>query len=114
MGIGENIRQLRESHGMTQTDLGEIAGVSDKAVSTWESGLAFPRIGALERISKYFKIPKSMLIGDEEDKQNLRLLEYYEQFKSLINMVNKLDAVDRARLEERAAMMLEAEKYNEN
>lgn len=42
MGIGENIRQLRESHGMTQTDLGKIAGVSDKAVSTWESGPAAP------------------------------------------------------------------------
>ena len=43
MGIGENIRQLRESHGMTQSDFGRIAGVSDKAVSTLESEVAFPR-----------------------------------------------------------------------
>jgi len=114
MGIGENIRQLRESHGMTQTDFGKIAGVSDKAVSTWESETAYPRIGAIERISKYFKIPKSMLIGDAEDRQILRMIDYYEQFKSLIKIVDKLDAVDRARLEERASMMLEAEKYQED
>lgn len=114
MGIGENIRQLRESHGMTQSDFGRIAGVSDKAVSTWESEVAFPRIGAIERISQYFKIPKSMLLGDAEDRQMVRMLEYYEQFKTLINVVNQLDDVDRARLEERALMMLESEKYHEN
>lgn len=50
MSIGENIKKLRESHGLTQSQLGDIAGVSDKAVSTWESGLREPRMGAVEKL----------------------------------------------------------------
>ena len=65
MSIGDNIRILRESHGLTQAELGRIAGVSDKAVSTWESGLRAPRMGAIQKISDHFGIPKSRIIDDE-------------------------------------------------
>lgn len=64
MSIGDNIRILRESHGLTQAELGRIAGVSDKAVSTWESGLRAPRMGAIQRISDHFGIPKSRILDD--------------------------------------------------
>ena len=37
MSIGDNIKRIRTSHGLSQSELGKIAGVSDKAVSTWES-----------------------------------------------------------------------------
>ena len=33
MGISENIKILREKYGLSQKELGQIAGVSDKAVS---------------------------------------------------------------------------------
>lgn len=38
--IGNNIKKLRETYKLTQADLGKIAGVSDKAVWTWENGTA--------------------------------------------------------------------------
>lgn len=67
MLIGENIKRLRESRGLTQSQFGAIAGVSDKAVSTWESGTREPRMGAIEKISLYFGIPKSdILFGGDE------------------------------------------------
>lgn len=62
MSIGDNIRILRESHGLTQAEFGRIAGVSDKAVSTWESDSRAPRMGAIQRLSEYFGIPKSQII----------------------------------------------------
>lgn len=62
MPIGDTIRYLRESHGLSQTELGEIAGVSDKAVSTWENNLKFPRMGPIERMANYFGISKSDII----------------------------------------------------
>ena len=64
MSIGDNIRILRETHGLTQSELGRIAGVSDKAVSTWESGLRAPRMGAVQKISEHFGIPKSQILDD--------------------------------------------------
>lgn len=40
MSIADNIKRLRETYGLTQSELGAIAGVTDKAVSTWEIGRA--------------------------------------------------------------------------
>ena len=64
MGISENIRLLREHYELTQADLGKIAGVSDKAVWTWENGTAEPRMGAIQKIADHFGIPKSAIIDD--------------------------------------------------
>ena len=64
MSIGSNIKQLRESHGLTQAQLGQIAGVTDKAVSTWESDVKVPRIGAVQKIADYFRLPKSAILDD--------------------------------------------------
>ncbi len=63
--IGENIKQLRESHGMTQTELGKIAGVTDKAVSTWEADTKVPRMEAVQRMADYFEIPKSIILDGD-------------------------------------------------
>lgn len=69
MSIGYNIRKLRESKGLSQSELGEIAGVSDKAVSTWENNIKTPRMGAIQKIADYFGISKSDII---EDKSQLK------------------------------------------
>ena len=67
MTVGKNIKKLREAHGLTQLQLGEIAGVSDKAVSTWEKDEKKPRMGAVQRMADYFNISKSELLFGEEE-----------------------------------------------
>ncbi len=64
MSVADNIRRLRQKHGLTQKEFGEIAGVSDKAVSTWEKGIKEPRMGAVGKLSDYFGIPKSAILDD--------------------------------------------------
>ncbi len=64
MSIAKNIRRLREQHGLTQQELGVIAGVSDKAVSTWENGIKTPRMGAVARMAEHFGIAKSEILDD--------------------------------------------------
>lgn len=64
MGIPDNIKRLRVTHGLTQSELGKIAGVSDKAIWTWENGTAEPRMGAIQKIADHFNIKKSDLIED--------------------------------------------------
>lgn len=64
MGIKDNIKILREKYGLTQQELADIAGVTNKAVSAWESGLSEPRMGAIEKISRRFNLKKSNLIED--------------------------------------------------
>lgn len=64
MSISKNIKLLREKYRLSQKELAAIAGVSDKAVSTWERGLKEPRMGAIQKIADHFGIKKSNLIED--------------------------------------------------
>ena len=66
MSIGKNIKKLRDKHNLSQKEFGEIAGVSDKAVSTWEKGLKEPRMGSLQKIADHFGILKSDIIEDKD------------------------------------------------
>lgn len=61
-GIAENLKILRKRYGITQQELAEIAGVTNSAVSAWETGVKEPRMGPIERISRHFNIKKSNLI----------------------------------------------------
>ncbi|MBC2888573.1 LexA family protein [Gordonibacter massiliensis (ex Traore et al. 2017)] len=65
MGLGENIKSLRAERGLTQEELGRIAGVSPMAVSQWENGRAVPRMGAVQRMADHFGISKSSIIDGE-------------------------------------------------
>ena len=64
MSIAENIKNLRRRHGLSQAEFGAIAGVTDKAVSTWETGTKEPRMGAIQRLADHFHISKSDIIDD--------------------------------------------------
>ena len=50
--IGQRIRQLRESHGMTQSQLQARSRVSRSYLSRIESGQMTPSLGTLEKISE--------------------------------------------------------------
>lgn len=64
MSIGSNIKRLRTDAQLSQAELGKIAGVTDKAVSTWEADIKTPRMGAVEKIATYFGVPKSAILDD--------------------------------------------------
>jgi len=64
MSIGQNIKILRDHFNITQEELAKIAGVSNKAVSTWESGRNEPRMGVIQKIADYFHLKKSDIIED--------------------------------------------------
>lgn len=64
MPISENIKKLRERYGITQKELADIAGVTDKAVSTWELGIKEPRMGAIQKIVDHYGLKKSNIIED--------------------------------------------------
>lgn len=91
MSIGENIKRLRERFGLTQAQLGDIAGVSDKAVSTWEKGANVPRMGAIQRMADYFGIPKSEIIeGVSDTKKPIPLDELKDEvFNLLVDLPQK-------------------------
>ncbi len=49
--FGNYICKLREDLSMTQAELAKRLNVSDKAISKWENGQAFPRIDTFEKLA---------------------------------------------------------------
>lgn|GEM_PF-6399401 len=49
--IGNFICELRQQKGWTQKELGELLGVTNKAVSKWETGAALPRVEYLQQLA---------------------------------------------------------------
>lgn len=78
MSISKNIKELRNKFDLSQKDLAEIAGVSDKAVSTWENGSKEPRMGAIQKIADHFGLLKSNLI-EEDGMKNILFLDRKEK-----------------------------------
>ena len=54
--LGMMIAELRKEHGMTQMELAEKIGVTDKAVSKWERNLSCPDINSLPNLAALFGV----------------------------------------------------------
>ena len=55
--IGAFICALRKKNGMTQKQLAEKLGVSDKAVSKWERANGLPELSLLSDLAEILKTP---------------------------------------------------------
>lgn len=62
---GEFIAALRNECGLTQKELADKIGVTDKAVSKWECGRGFPDIAILEILAKQLNISITELMNGE-------------------------------------------------
>lgn len=60
---GAVIKEMREQKKMTQLQLAELLGVTDKTISKWETGKGYPDITLLEPIADAFKISVTELIS---------------------------------------------------
>ena len=56
--IGEKIRTMRESRGMTQKDLAVAIGLSESAVAMYEAGRRRPKDPVVEALADVFNVPK--------------------------------------------------------
>lgn len=62
---GELIRNARIKKGYTQVELGDLLGVTNKAISRWEKGDSFPDISVIEELSRVLDIRiQDIVIGD--------------------------------------------------
>lgn len=60
--IGEFIFTCRKEKGLTQSQLAEILGVSDKSISRWENGKTMPDLSLYEPLCKALDIQISELL----------------------------------------------------
>ena len=111
MSIGENIARLRKEKGWTQVELGEKLGVSNQAVSKWESEMTFPDVMLLPRIAELFEVSIDDLYNEAyqtdliiEKSQNKNFEN--EDNRVLVISVKSRDAVIKTRVPVKAIRAL--------
>ncbi|MDR0862310.1 MAG: helix-turn-helix domain-containing protein [Oscillospiraceae bacterium] len=61
--MGQTIKRLRRERDWTQEQLAELIGVSDKAISKWESGAGMPDISQVMPLASVFGVSTDTLFG---------------------------------------------------
>lgn len=82
--VAENITKLLKEKRITKLELAKIAGVSESTVGKWTLEKATPRMGAVQKISDYFNIPKAYIL-EEDNTTNYPHSSFYSHFDTPIS-----------------------------
>ena len=83
--IGNFILELRKEKNMTQQELADKIGVTDKAISKWENGRGMPDLSLMKPLCRELDISINELIsGERIDKK-----DYQEKLEE--NIMNTID-----------------------
>lgn len=63
--IGRLIRELRKEKGLTQEQLSEVLGVTNRSVSRWENGVNMPDFDLVITLARYFDVDMEELLNGE-------------------------------------------------
>ena len=62
---GNLIQKIRKERNMTQMELAERLGITDRAISKWETGRGFPDVSLLEPLAEILGISVTELLDGE-------------------------------------------------
>lgn len=71
--IGSNLAELRKERKITQLELAEMFGYTDKAVSKWEKGDTLPDVETLYQLASFYGVTLDYLTNDipQEEKETI-------------------------------------------
>ena len=92
--IGKFISEKRKELKLTQAQLAEKLGVTDKTVSRWENGNYMPDLSLLQQLSKELNVSINELLSGEKVSKEDYQQKFEENIISTIDYSNKkLDSV---------------------
>lgn len=86
--VGCLLRELRKEKRMTQEQMAELFGVTNRTISRWENGINMPDISILVEIANYFEVSILELIEGERKRETM-ITENSEDFKKLANYADE-------------------------
>lgn len=100
--VGKFIAKLRKEKDMTQQQLADKLGITDRAVSNWENGRRLPEYSILKELCDIFGISiNELFAGEKIDKEN------YNQIadENLLKVIEKINKESR-KIEKRMIIVL--------
>ncbi len=107
--FGERLIAIRKARGLTQVQLAEMAGTTQRAISYYETEAGFPPAPAVIDLAKALQVTADELLGIrppkvarmEDDSEQRRLWKRFQQMtelpekdqKAVIRLINSLSSV---------------------
>lgn len=79
--IGENIRNFRKKHDLTQEAFADRLGVTYQSVSRWENGTTYPDLELLPAIAEALSVTFDELLGMPQIEKEKRAAETFDELR---------------------------------
>ena len=95
-GVGDRIRALRESRGLSQNRLAKMAGISQAGLSAIESTTKSPSVNTLILIARALGVSASSVLGEDESDErfvSLKIPRYaFKDFKMALDLLRSFSS----------------------
>lgn len=91
INIGNFIATKRKELNMTQAQLAEKLGVSNKTISKWETGKCMPDYSIIQELCKELNVSVAELMDGEEEEKSIRCYDQ-DQVLELIRELQQKEA----------------------
>lgn len=88
--IGTFLAKLRKERNLTQDELGERIGVTNKTVSRWENGNYLPSVEMLQILSKFYNVSINEILNGERIEESDYKYVSEENVKFALNRSNNV------------------------
>lgn len=89
--IGERIKELRKSKGLTQEELGKIIGVQKSAVLKYENGsVQNLKRTTIAKLADFFKVAPYYLMGFDSDEKEDDVISKYNLTPDELSEYNRI------------------------
>ena len=62
----ERLKELRAQKGLSQAQLAKATGLSQSAITYWETGKRIPNASAVIILARFFDVSTDYLLGEED------------------------------------------------
>ncbi len=69
--VGQFLKELRNEKSVTQAELAEVLGVSNRSISRWENGTTMPDFDLLIELAKYYDVEVGEILDGERKEDNM-------------------------------------------
>lgn len=81
--VGERIRRARQRAGLTQQELAELIGTTDKSISALETGRVEPSISQMQAIATSLNKPIATFTGEDLGMLESKLQSLMDEFEDI-------------------------------
>lgn len=69
--VGSFLKELRSEKSITQAELAELLGVSNRSISRWENGTTMPDFDLIIELAKYYDVEVGEILDGERRTENM-------------------------------------------